>query len=191
MLLRKTNTKKLRRLDKLILKLYKNRYSLNYGIPLELQEEGGYKKILKEEEKEIKVDMDKYKPKSLDCTSRDITPDLCYFDVNHGLSIFDKNNKVLFDAGGKRKPTYLSELESLLTGSPCSSCKFTIIISHMHYDHYSFMTKIIEKFGGQIKLILLPERTYKSVKVQEMIDLIRSKGITYMSLGNSTHDING
>lgn len=87
-------------------------------------------------------------------TAHNITSQQIYnFDVGHGLSVYDKGSKLLFDCGGSiDRNIYLQKIKSII-----NTDSFSIVITHFHLDHYSYLNDILDdpSLGPQVQKIIV------------------------------------
>lgn len=65
---------------------------------------------------------------------------LHFFDVGHGLSVFDEENNLIFDMGGtaSKYDEYIKNLASMLID------EVDVVISHCHRDHYNYLNRLLK-----------------------------------------------
>lgn len=107
------------------------------------------------------------------------TSKLHFFDVGHGLSVFDEENNLIFDMGGtaSRYDEYIKNLASMLVN------EVDVVISHCHRDHYNYLNRLLKDKNKRPH----SKNQYEAEQVYNKIKKIHIRNIGYA--GKNVDDI--
>ena len=92
--------------------------------------------------------------------------------IGQGLSFIDEENKFIYDAGGS---VGYSKFHSMID----TSMKYSVVLSHPHYDHYKYIAKMID--DALVEQIFMNTTWYGGKRFKELISKASTKGIKISS----------
>lgn len=156
---------------------------IKYGIPLIADENNSsIRKASFDEQMQELLNAKKYQEKNNKIISCRVTATLLRFNVGHGLSIFDKTNRILYDCGSITIdwPSYK---DKLLAETGKGKKPFRIVISHGHTDHLNFLDDILNDSDFNVTRVFVPFRTLFFKNYEEHYEKFRRFSNAITSIG--------
>ncbi|CAM9144706.1 hypothetical protein MYMA111404_03735 [Mycoplasma marinum] len=150
-----------------------NKNQIRFGVPIGLDlKEFKIKNYDYKELKEMRLHLDAFNFTSTPPITATKPSKVKLLNVGQGLSVYDENNSFIMDVGGTIKYSNFK--------SQIKIKKYTVVISHWHYDHYKYLKDMID--DDLVEKIIFPNLMYKSSKIKKFIKYLKSLGIPFKQM---------